>query len=277
MAAYLGGPEVALSSVVLEPEHSLVVQAYAPKEMLSGTVNVDGFGVGWYVPDGQSSGEVDPEPAVYRSNDPIWTDRSFAGIAPKLRSRAVFAAVRDATPGLPAEESGVPPFAAGPYTFMHNGAVEDFRSRAMRPLREALSDESYAMLLGVSDSETVFAGLLDRILGRNSYGSQEPMGLAAAAAETVRQVSALGEKLGLQVTLNLGVTDGVSMAFTRYSLQGPGNSLYYLEDGGSSPGAVVVASERLDGDPGWTAVPDRHLLLVRGPDSGVELHPLQTS
>jgi len=46
MVAYLGGPEVTLSSVVLEPEHSLLVQSYVPKEMMSGAVNADGFGVG---------------------------------------------------------------------------------------------------------------------------------------------------------------------------------------------------------------------------------------
>src|SRR3712207_7162131 len=100
MIAYLGKPERSLSSLVLDPEHSLLVQSYAPKEMMSGVVNADGFGAGWYVP------EVDDEPAVYRSNAPIWADRSFASIAPKVRSATVLAAVRSATPGLPAEESG---------------------------------------------------------------------------------------------------------------------------------------------------------------------------
>ena len=32
MAAYLGETEIPLSSLVLEPEHSLLVQSYAPKE-----------------------------------------------------------------------------------------------------------------------------------------------------------------------------------------------------------------------------------------------------
>jgi predicted glutamine amidotransferase len=54
------------------------------------------------------------------------------------------------------------------------------------------------------------------------------------------------------------------MAFTRYSTEGPGNSLYYVEDGRAFPGAVVVASERLDADVGWREVPDRHLLVVEG-------------
>src|SRR3712207_8029756 len=117
--------------------------------MMSGVVNADGFGCGWYAP------EVDDEPAVYRSDAPIWSDRSFASIAPRVRSATVLAAVRSATPGLPAEQSGVPPFASGPYLFAHNGAIRDFRRTAMRPLRELLSDESYSGLLGTTDSESI--------------------------------------------------------------------------------------------------------------------------
>ena len=248
MVAYLGEPEVTLSSVVLDPEHSLLVQSYAPREMLSGVVNADGFGVGWYVP---WSGE---EPAVYRSDGPLWSDRSFAGIASKVRASSVFAAVRSATPGLPAEESGVPPFSSGAYTFMHNGAIRDFRHTAMRPLRNLLSDESYAGLLGTTDSETIFALLLDRIK------AGEP--LPEALTRTVHQVLEVCANLGVEASLNLAATDGEMMSFTRCSSEGPGNSLYYVEEGENFPGAVVVASERLDGGAGWKRVPDGHILSV---------------
>jgi glutamine amidotransferase len=260
IVAYVGGPEMTLSSLVLEPEHSLLVQSYAPKEMMSGVVNADGFGVGWYVP---WSGE---EPAVYRSDAPMWSDRSFAGIAPKIRARTIFAAVRSATLGLPVEESGVPPFASGPFMFAHNGAVENFRHTAMRPLRDYLSDESYADLLGTTDSETIFALLIDRL-------REAPKDLAEATVETVQHVSKVCAKLGIWAALNLAVTDGERMAFARYSTNGPGNSLYFVEDRGAFPEAVIVASERLDGDAGWRAVPDRYMLLVDR-KSGAVLRPL---
>jgi gamma-glutamyl hercynylcysteine S-oxide hydrolase len=259
IVAYLGGPGATLSSVVLEPEHSLLVQSYAPKEMMSGVVNADGFGVGWYVP---WSGD---EPAVYRSDAPLWSDRSFAGIAPRIRAQTIFAAVRSATPGLPVEESGTPPFASGPFMFAHNGAIEDFRHTAMRPLRDALSEESYAGLLGATDSETIFASFLDRL-------REDPGSLDRALAETIRHVSTVCGKLGVRATLNLAATDGKAMAFTRYSTEGPGNSLYFVEDWEALPEAVVVASERLDDDAGWHAVPDRHLLAVE--KSGASLRPL---
>ena len=265
MVAYLGEKEVALSSLVLEPEHSLLVQSYAPKEMTSGVVNADGFGTGWYVP------EVDGEPAVYRSNTPIWANRSFGSIAPKVRSATVFAAVRSATPGLPVEESGVPPFASGPYLFAHNGAIKNFRSTAIRPLRDALSDTSYSGLLGVTDSETIFALLLDRLRAMKARPGNADA-LSEATAETVRCVSAVCTELGVPAALNIGVTDGEAMVFARYSTLEPGNSLYFIEDGEVFPGAVVVASERLDGDTGWRQVPDRHLLATNL--QSVTTHPL---
>jgi gamma-glutamyl hercynylcysteine S-oxide hydrolase len=265
IVAYLSNKKIPLSSLVLAPVHSLLVQSYAPAEMMSGVVNADGFGCGWYAP------EVDGEPAVYRSNFPMWSDRSFASIAPKVRSATVLAAVRSATPGLPAEESGVPPFASGPYLFAHNGAINGFRHTAMRALRDALSDESYSNLLGTTDSETVFALLLDRLQATKVVPGDADA-LAAATAETVRRVSEVCAKLDVPATLNVGVTDGRVMAFVRYSAEGPGNSLYLLEDGHAFPGAVVVASERLDGDPGWRAVPDQSLL--RADRTGVSVSTL---
>lgn len=258
MVAYFGGPPVPLSSVVLAPEHSLLVQSYAPQEMMSGVVNADGFGVGWYT-------EEDDTPAVYRSNASIWGDRSFASVAPKVRSSHFFGAVRSATPGLPVEESGVPPFDAGRYTFMHNGAVQDFRQKAMRPLRDSLSDHAHAGLLGVTDSETIFAGLLDRL-----WDGEE---LEVALAATIRHVSAVCAVAGLKASLNLAVTDGATMAFTRFSTEGPGNSLYFAESARAFPEAIVVASERLDGDESWREVPDKHLLTLHA-ERGATLRSL---
>jgi glutamine amidotransferase len=255
IVAYLGEEQVSLSSLVLEQEHSLLVQSYAPEEMISGVVNADGFGTGWYAP------EVDDEPAVYRSNAPLWADRSFASIAPRIRSATILAAVRSATPGLPAEESGVPPFASGPYLFAHNGAIKNFRSTAMRPLRDTLSDASYSGLLGVTDSETIFALLLDKL--RETKASPGDAGsLAEATAETVRHISKACAKFGVYASLNVGVTDGEAMSFVRYSTEGPGSSLYYVEDGEAFPNAVVVASERFDGDTSWRQAPDRCMLAV---------------
>ncbi len=75
----------------------------------------------------------------------------------------------------------------------------------------------------------------------------------------------------MRTTLNVAVTDGTAITFARHSSEGPGNSLYYVENGMAFPGAVVVASERLDGDPRWREVPDRHLLTVDGDGASLRL------
>jgi predicted glutamine amidotransferase len=122
--------------------------------------------------------------------------------------------------------------------FVHNGAIEGFRRTAMRVLHGSLSDKSYAGLLGTTDSETIFAGLLD-------LSREDPANLSGATEETVRHLTRVCTKLDVRATLNLAVTDGEEMAFVRYSTEGPGNSLYFVEDGQAFPQAVVVASERL--------------------------------
>ena len=47
--AYLG-PPASLRSVLIDPPHGLYRQAWAPRRQRHGTVNADGFGVGWYAP-----------------------------------------------------------------------------------------------------------------------------------------------------------------------------------------------------------------------------------
>ncbi|HEX9527040.1 MAG TPA: class II glutamine amidotransferase, partial [Streptosporangiaceae bacterium] len=62
--AYVGD-EVSIKSVLFDPPHGLVQQAWAPRWQRHGTMNVDGFGVGWYA-------GRDPVPARYRRTGPIW-------------------------------------------------------------------------------------------------------------------------------------------------------------------------------------------------------------
>lgn len=250
LVAYFGEREVSLSALALEPEHSLLVQSHAPREMLSGVVNADGFGAGWYAP------EVDEEPAVYRSVFPMWSDGSFESVARKVRSKAVFAALRNATPPLPTEESAIPPFSSGRYMFMHNGAIDGFRETVMRPLRDALSERRYRGVFGASDSETIFACLLDRLDGGAS--------LREALLSTIRFVSEACAEAGTRASLNLALTDGAEMVFARHATEGPDNSLYFVEESEAFPEAVVVASEKLDGEAGWREVPSRSLLCVDG-------------
>ncbi|SDP05086.1 glutamine amidotransferase [Klenkia soli] len=128
--AYLGRAR-SLASLVLAPPSSLLVQSYAPRRQRHGTVNADGWGVGWWAP------EV-AEPARWRSASPLWGSASFASVAPAVASSCVLAAVRSATAGMPIDESAAAPFTDGRWLISHNGRVD----RAVLPPAAAVAAES---------------------------------------------------------------------------------------------------------------------------------------
>jgi glutamine amidotransferase len=114
--AWLGAAR-SLSELLLEPEHGLLVQSYAPRRQRHGRMNADGWGVGFF-----AAGR--PEPARWRSNRPLWGDASFASVAPVISSGCVLAAVRSASAGMPLDETAVAPFQSGRWLLSHNGVVD---------------------------------------------------------------------------------------------------------------------------------------------------------
>ncbi len=113
---WLGDP-VTVSSLVLDPPSGLLVQSYSPRRQKHGTINADGWGVGFFDP-------ATAVPRRWRSDKPLWGDASFASVAPALRSGCVVAAVRSATVGMPIEPSASAPFTDGTWLLSHNGIVD---------------------------------------------------------------------------------------------------------------------------------------------------------
>ncbi|MFF5253902.1 ergothioneine biosynthesis protein EgtC [Streptomyces leeuwenhoekii] len=241
--AYVG-PAEPLGALLVEPPHALYRQSWAPRRQRYGTVNADGFGVGWYA-------EGDPVPARYRRAGPIWADQSFADLARVVRTTALLGAVRDATLSGADAEAAAAPFAAGPWLFSHNGAVAGWPD-SLAPLAARLPPGELLALEARNDSALVWALVLDRL-----RGGQET---ARALAGTVAEVAAAAPAS----RLNLLLTDGDTVAATAW-----GDTLWYLSRPG---GGTVVASEPYDDDPGWREVPDRTLLTAGRTD--VRLTPL---
>ncbi|MFD0003984.1 ergothioneine biosynthesis protein EgtC [Streptomyces sp. NPDC127178] len=242
--AYLG-PEEPLGTLLVEPPHGLYRQSWAPRRQRYGTVNADGFGVGWYA-------EGDPVPARYRRAGPIWADPSFADLARVVRSGALLAAVRDATlPGAD-QEAAAAPFAAGPWLFSHNGAVKGWPG-SLASLVPTLPALDVLSMEARNDSALVWALVLARLRGGDDEGQ--------ALADTVLEVAeaAPGSRL------NLLLTNGETIAATAW-----GDTLFHLTRPG---GGTVVVSEPYDDDPHWQEVPDRTLLVASGTD--VLLTPLK--
>ena len=233
--AYLG-PSASLRSLLIDPPHSLYRQAWAPRRQRHGTVNADGFGVGWYA-------DGDPVPARYRRGGPIWADPSLPDIARVTRSGAVLAAVRSATPGTAVGEQAAAPFGDGRWLFSHNGRLDGWP--AVAAVAEGAAQASVAAVLLSLEAMVDSAFLWALVLQRLRAGS--PM--ASALAGTILAVEAAGGT----GRFNFLLTDGLSVAATAC-----GDTLWYRR----SPGAVTVASEPDDDGPGWTEVPDRHVLTA---------------
>lgn len=239
---YLGEP-IALDRVLYEPPHSLERQAHAPRCQPPGRINADGWGVAWY------DAAVGEHPARYRTASPMWSDEQFRGIAGRIRSHHVVAAVRDASPGAPVETTGASPFVADQYAFTHNGYVSGFRDGIGVQLRGGLSERRAAGILGSADSEVIFAMVLD-LLDKG-----------APAAEALLAV--LDDLRGLaEGKFNFMLSDGTSMVSTC-----AGNSLFTRDLGT----AQVVASEPFDDEPGWIAVPEQSVVTTTA--AGVVVEP----
>ncbi|HKF91775.1 MAG TPA: ergothioneine biosynthesis protein EgtC [Acidimicrobiia bacterium] len=244
--AYVG-PSVTLEKLIIEPKHSLLQQAFAPRYQTHGTINADGFGVGWYDRDKRA------EPARYRTTRQIWADPSFASIAGLVSSNAVLAAVRSASPGMAIEETSTPPFTDGPWLFSHNGFVPGFRTGVGRALRRKVSETRAHRMAGATDSELLFALVLDRL------------DAGAPPAEALVSVIGLVDEL-TTARLNLLLTDGERVAATACR-----NSLFVFDDR-QLTGAVVIASEPYDDNAGWEAVKDGS--VVEFGDDKLEVRPL---
>ncbi|MGK2879569.1 MAG: ergothioneine biosynthesis protein EgtC [Mycobacterium sp.] len=211
---WLGAPTT-VSSLLLDPPSGLLVQSYAPRRQKHGTMNADGWGVGF----------VDTAGAQrrWRSSAPLWTDASFASVAPVLRSGCVVAAVRSASVGMPIEPSASAPFTDGRWLLSHNGVVD----RAVLPLS--------AKAESVVDSALLAALIFDR-------------GLDCLA----HTITAVGEA-DPNARLNILAGNGSRLLATTW---GDTLSVLRCADG------VVVASEPYDDHPDWSDVPDRHLVEV---------------
>ncbi len=155
LLAYLGSP-VSLEHLLYKPEHSLIVQGYKPREMTSGVVNADGFGVGWY------HSQKDIEPFTYKNTLPIWNDINLPSLSRYVESKCVLAYVRSATSEQAVDFANCQPFKHQQQLFIHNGRIENFHKTLHRKIRSTLTQDFYEKINGNTDSEHIFALLLSQ-------------------------------------------------------------------------------------------------------------------
>ncbi|MBK7653608.1 MAG: class II glutamine amidotransferase [Flammeovirgaceae bacterium] len=268
LLAYKGTP-VIMDNLLYKPKNSLVNQSINARE-IEEPLNGDGFGVGWYVP------EINYEPITYVSVNPAWSNRNLKTLAPKVKVECMVAHVRAASVG-EVSESNCHPFNFKNLLMAHNGGVEEF-GKIKRHLREPLSDELYNWIKGQTDSEHIFAYLLNHLF--NAHQIVSPETVVDAFEHTYRDLKMMMGKYGIQepAYLNMVVTNGLFVVATRYcsdpkeeplTLYHSEGSRYVVEDGitrleapEDNDHAVLVVSEKLTDDKNWTMIPPNHFVIV---------------
>ncbi|MBL7873504.1 MAG: class II glutamine amidotransferase [Cyclobacteriaceae bacterium] len=268
LIAYKGTPLI-MDDLLYKPKNSLINQSIHASE-IEEPLNGDGFGVGWYAP------EINYEPITYVSVNPAWNNRNLKNLAPKIKVECMLAHVRAATEGVVAE-SNCHPFQYKNLLMAHNGGIEEFY-KVKRHLREPLSDELYNWIQGQTDSEHIFAYLLNHLL--RSGQPINPESVMDAFEKTFRDIKKMMTQHGINepAYLNIVVTNGLFIVATRYvsdpqeeplTLYHSEGSRYVVEDGitrleapEDNDHAVLVVSEKLTEGDNWTMIPPNHFVIV---------------
>ncbi len=212
----------------------------------------DGTGLGWF--DEHGAPQVRKQPLA------AYQDRAFAREAHEISSRTFLAHIRFASTGA-VEPRNTHPFELCGRLFAHNGVVEDL------PTLERHLGDAREMVAGATDSERLFALITREIAAHD--------GDVEAGIETACRWVAEHLPL-LAINLILTTEDGVWAlrypdTHELHVLQrNPGAPLEHASSHGtrvrSEHGAqlslVVIASEPLDGDPGWRALASGELVHV---------------
>jgi predicted glutamine amidotransferase len=218
--------------------------------------NPDGTGIGVYDASGR--------PTVLKQPLAADHDLDFAREARDLESTTFVAHVRHASQG-GISLRNTHPFTMDDRIFAHNGGLGDL------PALEAQLGDDLALVQGETDSERLFA-LVSREI--RTAGGDVAAGLTTAITWVIEHLPVYA--------LNVILTTDDGLWAVRYPethslyllTAGAGDAEHRSEEGlrvsgRDLPPRVVVASERLDDDPGWTALAPGELLVIH-PDLRVE-------
>lgn len=263
------GTSIVIDDLLYKPKNSLITQSINAKE-IEEPLNGDGFGIGWYAP------EINNEPVTFVSVNPAWNNRNLRNLAPKIKTNCLLAHVRAATVG-DVSESNCHPFQYKDLLMAHNGGVEEF-GKIKRHLRAPLSNELYNWIKGQTDSEHLFAYLLNHLF--NNHKTVTPEAVVDSFEHMFRDVKELMATYDIkeEAYMNMAFTNGEFVVASRYvsdpkqealTLYHSEGSRFVVENGVTrlvapkdDDGAVLVVSEKLSDDKDWTMIPANHFVIV---------------
>jgi glutamine amidotransferase len=207
--AYSGSP-IPLEDLLYKPRFSLIDQSRHGR-LGAQTTNGDGFGVGWY------GVEEDSTPTLFRGVGPARGDTNLRELSRSVRSPLFLAHIRAST-GTPVQQTNCHPFRYGRWLWLHNGLVSKF-DRVKRDLVFAVDRSLYPSIAGSTDSEVMFHLAL-------TFGlTEDPVGAVARMAGFVESV---GHRHGVSnpIQMTVATTDGERIWVFRYSSERDSRSLY---------------------------------------------------
>ncbi len=212
----------------------------------------DGTGLGWF--------DADGAPHVSKQAHAAYSDRRFAREAQEISATTFVAHIRFASTGA-LEVRNTHPFEQDGRLFAHNGVIEDL------PALETQLGEDLRLVKGDTDSERFFALITREI---SAHDGDVRAGIATACSWVAANLPVFA------INFVLAGKDGLWAL--RYPETHP---LYILERAAGEPlrhesslgsrvrteeGAtrplVVLASERMDSDPGWRLLESGELVHV---------------
>ncbi|MCH5377824.1 MAG: class II glutamine amidotransferase [Planctomycetes bacterium] len=277
---YAGEP-IHLSSLITEPEHSLIRQSFHSREREE-PLNGDGFGIAWYAP------EVHSDAVLFRSITPAWSNQNLRHLSKAIRSRCVLAHVRAASSGLSVSESNTHPFVCGPYAFMHNGLLADYW-RHRRDLLGLLDERHYEMVRGTTDTECLFVHVLQD-LAKSGFVTARKM--ATSLEKSIGKILAVLAEKGVNAPsyINAVLSDGREAVACRYTnaddQQAPSLHLHTgrlytcrsgkpeLVEAHEDEHSVIISSEPLTGDASWQTLPNNSIVTIDSTRS-VSIRPIE--
>jgi glutamine amidotransferase len=213
-------------------------------------------------PDGTGVGSYDEHDCPHVSKQPLpaYDDATFARRAHELVSRTFVAHIRFASTGA-LERRNTHPFEQRERLFAHNGVLGGL------PVLERELGEARALVHGDTDSERLFALVTRQI---DAHAGDVPAGIAAACSWVAANLPLF--------SINFVLVSAAELWALRYP---DTHELYVLERAAGTPlehassfgtrvvsehaarnPVVVVASERLDADPGWRLLHPGELVHV---------------
>ncbi len=212
----------------------------------------DGTGLGWF--------DQDDRPCLRKQPIAAYGDADFAREAREISSRDFIAHIRFASTGA-LELRNTHPFELEGRLFAHNGVIE-----GLTELERKLGEDR-AMVQGDTDSERFFA-LITREIA--ACEGDVDAGIESACRWVASNLPLLA------INFVLGTSEGqwalrYPETHPLYLLErAPGTPLHHAStlgtrvhsDDGSEQPLVVIASERMDSDPGWRMLESGELIHV---------------